>query len=53
MHKIYRVAPDPDAAADGDIRIVDETGEDCLYSQDRFVLIKVPPAVQASLVHAH
>ncbi|HAF21700.1 MAG TPA: hypothetical protein DCK93_02125, partial [Blastocatellia bacterium] len=31
LHKIYRVLPDEDAATDGDIRVVDESGEDYLY----------------------
>ena len=31
LHKIYRVIPDEDAAEDGDIRVVDESGEDYLY----------------------
>jgi hypothetical protein len=53
LHKIYRAVPDPDAEADGDIRIVDESGDDYLYSQDRFVPIKVPSVVRESLVHAH
>jgi len=35
--KIYAVIADPDAAHDGDIRIVDESGEDYLYPMDRFV----------------
>ena len=48
MHKIYRVLPDEDAAADGDIRIIDESGEDYLFTADRFVLIDVPAAVQRS-----
>ena len=48
-HKIYRVLPDEDAAADGDIRVIDESGEDYLYSADRFVPISVPPAVKKSL----
>jgi hypothetical protein len=48
-HKIYRVLPDEDAAEDGDIRVIDESGEDYLYSADRFVPIAVPPAVQKSL----
>ena len=37
LHKIYRVIPDEDAAQDGDIRVVDESGEDYLYSADRFI----------------
>jgi hypothetical protein len=52
LHKIYRVLPDDDAAADGDLRIVDESGEDYLYSAARFVPITVPDAVQRSLLKA-
>ena len=37
LHKIYRVLPDESAAEDGDIRVIDESGEDYLYSVDRFV----------------
>jgi len=48
-HKIYKVVPDEDAAADGDIRVIDEDGEDYLYSLERFVPIRVPPAVKKSL----
>jgi hypothetical protein len=48
-HKIYRALPDEDAAVDGDIRVIDESGEDYLYSADRFVPISVPPAVKDSL----
>ncbi|MBI4557535.1 MAG: hypothetical protein HY706_08130 [Candidatus Hydrogenedentes bacterium] len=51
LHKIYRVLPDEDAEAEGDIRVVDESGEDYLYSQDRFVPINVPAVVRESLVH--
>lgn len=49
LHKIYRALPDEDAASDGDIRIIDESGEDYLYSADRFVLITVPAAVRKSM----
>jgi hypothetical protein len=45
LYKIYRVLPDDDAAADGDLRIIDESGEDYLYSADRFVLIDLPQEV--------
>ena len=31
LHKIYRVIPDEEAALDGDIRVIDESGEDYLY----------------------
>ncbi|NLV30859.1 MAG: hypothetical protein GXY47_06840 [Acidobacteria bacterium] len=49
-HKIYRVLPDPEAEKVGDIRIIDESGEDYLYPKDWFVLITVPDAVEASLL---
>ncbi len=52
LHKIYRVLPDLDAETDGDIRVVDESGEDYLYPADWFVPIEVPDAVQASLSKA-
>jgi hypothetical protein len=48
LHKIYRTVSDEDAEAEGDIRIVDESGEDYLYSQDRFVPIRVPAVVRES-----
>ena len=51
-NKIYRVLPDSDAERDGDLRIVDESGEDYLFSADRFVVIEVPAAVRASLLKA-
>jgi hypothetical protein len=50
LHKIYRVLPDPQADKDGDLRIIDESGEDYLYPRDWFVLIEVPEAVEASLL---
>jgi len=51
-HKIYRVMPDEEAAAEGDIRVVDESGEDYLYPAEWFAELKLPQAVQASLLHA-
>jgi len=48
-HKIYRVVPDSDAPADGDIRVIDESGEDYLYASRRFAPIRVPSAVKKSL----
>ena len=37
LRKIYRVIPDADAAQDGDLRVIDESGEDYLYPADYFV----------------
>lgn len=50
LHKIYRVLPDEEAAQEGDIRIIDESGEDYLYSAEWFVAIDVPHDVEASLL---
>ena len=49
-HKIYRVLADQEAEKDGDIRIIDEIGEDYLYPKDWFVLITVPDAAEVSLL---
>lgn len=52
LHKIYRVLPDEDAAADGDIRVIDESGEDYLYPSEYFIHAELPQEVQDSLLHA-
>jgi hypothetical protein len=52
LHKIYRVVPDEGAEKDGDLRIIDESGEDYLFSAERFVLVDLPQAVEASLLKA-
>jgi hypothetical protein len=52
LHKIYRVIADDAAAADGDIRVIDESGEDYLYSAIRCVEIEPPQTVRRSLLHA-
>jgi hypothetical protein len=48
--KIYRVVADPEAAEDGYIRVIDESGEDYLYPQDCFLPIELPQAVQKALL---
>jgi len=52
LHKIYRVIPDEDAEVDGDIRVIDESGEDYLYPADWFVFIELPHVLQRSLSQA-
>ena len=49
-NKIYAVLADGDAEREGDLRVVDESGEDYLFAADRFVAIEVPAAVRASLL---
>ena len=52
LYKIYRVLPDEEATRDGDIRVIDESGEDCLYLATRFVRIEVPLEVERAMLHA-
>jgi hypothetical protein len=50
--KIYQVLPDESSAAEGYVRVIDESGEDYLYPQDYFVPIELPQAVQKALLSA-
>ena len=43
LHKVYRVLPDKQAERDGDLRIIDESGEDYLYAANNFELVALPP----------
>ena len=52
LHKVYRVIPDAGAAKDGDLRVIDESGEDYLYPATWFAVVKVPRAVQQSILRA-
>jgi hypothetical protein len=51
-NKIYAVVDDPAAAADGDLRVVDESGEDYLYPAAGFIAIDVPDRVQEPVLRA-
>ena len=50
LHKVYRVIADEQASADGDIRVIDESGEDYLYPAEWFVPVRLPEKVKASLL---
>jgi hypothetical protein len=49
---LYRVLPDPDAATLGQLRIVDESGEDYLYPAEWFRSVKLPDALARLLAAA-
>jgi len=49
LHKVYRVIPDKDAETDGDLRIIDESGEDYLYPADYFIMADLPSDKAAAL----
>jgi hypothetical protein len=48
VHKVYQVLADPEAEEDGMIRIVDDTGEDYLFGEKRFVAVDLSPAAEES-----
>jgi len=47
--KIYEILTDEEAEKEGYFRVVDESGEDYLYPQSYFVLVKLPREVQEAL----
>ena len=50
LGKVYHIVPDPRAAKDDLVRIVDESGEDYLYHKSYFVLVDFPPAVRKKVL---
>jgi hypothetical protein len=50
LHKIYRVLPDVEAEQDGDIRVIDESGEDYLYPAGHFALVDLPAETECVLM---
>jgi hypothetical protein len=50
--KIYQVLPDRDAAAHGQLRVIDESGQDYLYPAAFFVVINLPLTVRRRVLAA-
>jgi hypothetical protein len=50
LGKVYRILPDPRAAKDDLVRIVDESGEDYLYHKSHFVFVDFPPTVKKKVL---
>lgn len=51
-NKIYVLLSDADAAKDGDVRVIDESGEDYLYPAAWFIAVELPKAVELALLKA-
>lgn len=49
LHKLYHVLPDEDAAVEGDLRIIDESGEYYLYPADYFLVVESPRVIRRAL----
>ncbi len=48
LHKVYKVIPDARGEKFGDVRIVDDSGEDYLFSEALFVTVAVPEVAEKS-----
>ena len=52
LYKVYRVLPDRQAQREGDLRVIDESGEDYLYPQNYFVMVDLPQSKARTLKKA-
>ena len=50
LHKIYAILSDEEGIKDGDLRVIDESGEDYLYPADYFVLVELPTIIKDSVL---
>jgi len=49
LGKVYRLLPDPRAAKDDFVRIIDESGEDYFYHKSHFVFVDFPSTVRKKI----
>ena len=52
LRKLYRLLNDDQASKLGQVRVVDESGEDYLYPEEYFVPIKLPQSTQEVVLKA-
>jgi hypothetical protein len=50
--KIYPVLPDKDAAKHGQLRVIDESGEDYLYPEEFFAEVELPQQLRRAVLAA-
>lgn len=50
LWKVYRVLPDEKGARHNMIRVIDESGEDYLFSANYFVLVELPQLAESALL---
>ena len=50
--KLYETLEDADAAKHGQLRVVDESGEDYLYPTEYFTSVELPAATEQAVVAA-
>jgi hypothetical protein len=52
LRKVYRLLKDEQASKHGQVRVIDESGEDYLYPEEFFVPIKLPEAAERAMLKA-
>jgi len=52
LRKLYQVVADATAAKLGQIRVIDESGEDYLYPEEYFVPVQLPQAAEKAVRRA-
>ena len=52
VRKLYELLPDDDAARSGQVRIIDESGEDYLYPQSLFAPVELPSQTELLVLRA-
>ena len=50
LGKVYRILPDPRAAKDELVRIVDESGDDYLFDRAQFAFVEFPQAIRKKIL---
>lgn len=50
LGKVYRIVPDARAAKDDLVRIIDESGDDYLFSRSQFAFVDFPQAVRRKIL---
>jgi hypothetical protein len=50
--KLYQVLPDREASTHGQVRVIDESGEDYLYPKNLFLSIKLTTAARKAVLSA-
>lgn len=52
VRKLYQIIPDPDAENNGQLRVIDESGEDYLYPKEYFIYVNLPDATEQAIIKA-
>ncbi len=52
IRKLYQAIPDELAARVRQIRVIDESGEDYLYPENYFAVVRMPQAAERALLRA-